>query len=131
MTTTAQDAPTIYQPKAVYCRKKPVLLRALQLRWDTWSEMCDFVENPSARGCFVTEDDKATHIPTDVIGLLFPGGFAVQGDFIVKHPDGHLQVVKPEAFLAGYETATVLTAAETPAGADAMPIVSAVGEVQK
>ena len=24
-------------------RKKPVIIEAVQLRWDNWSEMCDFI----------------------------------------------------------------------------------------
>ena len=25
-------------------RKKPVIIEALQLKWDTWQEMCDFAD---------------------------------------------------------------------------------------
>jgi hypothetical protein len=52
-------------------RKKPVEVEALQLRWDNWSQMCDFVgvgklSDGKPQGCYVGPDGKQT---TDSKGI--------------------------------------------------------------
>ena len=44
-------------------RKKPVVIEAVQLRWDNWNEMCDFVgvgklTVGKPQGCNIGEDGK-------------------------------------------------------------------------
>jgi len=38
---------------AKHYRKKPVVIEAVQLRWDTWSEVCAFVNDEGVRGVFL------------------------------------------------------------------------------
>lgn len=92
-------------------RKKPVVIDAVQLRWDTWSEMCDHVEqepfDAGARGVFVTEDGLPTESMTDRIGLLLPTlegvMLAVENDYVIRGIRGELYPCKPDIFEATYE----------------------------
>jgi hypothetical protein len=105
-------------------RKKPVVIEAVQLRWDTWSEMCDHagvgaLEDGKPQGCYVNPDGTASsdppfmgedvpsvfpdvrmglHIPT-LEGLML----GVEGDWIIKGVQGELYPCKPDIFEATYE----------------------------
>ena len=69
-------------------RKKPVVIEAVQLRWDTWSEMCEFAgvgEGPDQpHATFVTKDGKLSKDRTERRGLLIPTlegtMLAIEGD---------------------------------------------------
>lgn len=88
-------------------RKKPIVVEAVQLRWDNWGEMCDFanvgrLENSQPEGSM--DDDGVTMqlmIPT-LEGLMV----AVEGDWIVKGIQGELYSVKPDIFEATYGPVT-------------------------
>lgn len=97
-------------------RKRPVVIEALQLRWDTWSEMCDFVgvghlSDGKPEGCFVGQDGQP--VPeghsSDEIGLLIPTleGLMVgrQNDWIIRGVKGEFYPCKPDIFEATYEEA--------------------------
>lgn len=83
-------------------RKKPVIIEAVQLRWDTWSEICDFV------GVGKLEDGKpqgaqdgeaiALDIPT-LEGLMH----ANEKDWVIKGVKGEFYPCKPDIFEATYE----------------------------
>jgi len=86
-------------------RKKPVVIEALQLRWDTWSDMCDFVDVGRLRDgkpeAFYLNNDNQTlamHIPT-LEGVMT----AQENDWIIKGVQGEFYPCKPDIFEATYE----------------------------
>ncbi len=93
-------------------RKKPVVIEAVQLRWDTWNEICDFagvgkLKDGNPEGCYIGEDGQPTIDTTEVIGLSIPTleGVMVarQDDYIIKGVKGELYPCKPDIFDATYE----------------------------
>ncbi len=95
-------------------RKKPIVIEAVQLRWDTWSEMFDHagvgkLEDGKPMGCFIGEDGQA--LPegqsSEEIGMLIPTleGLMVarQNDYIIKGVKGELYPCKPDIFELTYE----------------------------
>lgn len=83
-------------------RKIPVVIEAIQLRWDTWSEMCDHagigkLEDRKPQG---KQDGEAIglDIPT-LEGLMH----ANENDWIIKGVKGKLEACKPDIFEATYE----------------------------
>lgn len=83
-------------------RKKPVVIEAVQLRWDTWNEMCDFAEvgkltDGKPQG--VQDGEKiGLDIPT-LEGLMR----ANEGDYIIRGIQGELYPCKPDIFKETYE----------------------------
>jgi hypothetical protein len=106
-------------------RKKPVVIEAVQLRWDTWSEMCDHagvgrLEDGKPQGTFLDDEghpvnrtegeDVPSHfIEGDTMGLLIPTleGLMIgrEGDWIIRGVQGELYPCKPDIFDATYEPA--------------------------
>jgi len=97
-------------------RKKPVVVEAIQLRWDTWDEICEFADvgklddgHPS--GCYVGPDGDA--LPdggtSDVMGLQIPTlegtMLARENDYVIRGVSGELYPCKPDIFAATYEPA--------------------------
>jgi len=92
-------------------RKKPVVIEAVKLGWDTWNEVCDFVPIPVfGKGCYL--DDKTLEVLPEsqtsyTIGLRIntPEGqmIARQGDYIIKGVKGEYYPCKPDIFEATYE----------------------------
>ena len=86
-------------------RKKPVVIDAVQLRWDTWDEICEFV------GVGKLSDGKPEGVNPDGdyerIGLAIPTlegvMMAIQDDFIIKGIKGEFYPCKPDIFTATYE----------------------------
>ncbi len=86
----------------MFYRKKPVVIEAIPLTWETWSEMCDFLgdiigeDNPArfAEG----SDDMELTIPT-----LEGDHLARHGDFIIKGVRGEFYPCKPDIFAETYE----------------------------
>lgn len=88
-------------------RKKPVVVEAIQLRWDTWNEMCDWVgvgklEDGKPQGIMLPEGKCGLHIPT-LEGLMLGS----EGDWIIKGIKGEIYPVKPDIFAATYESANM------------------------
>ena len=86
-------------------RKKPVVVEALQLRWDNWDEMCDFV------GVGGLASNKAEGIQEgEKIGLLIPTLEGVmtckQDDYVIKGVKGEFYPCKPDIFELTYEELT-------------------------
>jgi hypothetical protein len=79
-------------------RKKPVVIEAIQLRWDTWSEMCNFVTVDGFHG---VEDDYPKIMA--VIPTLEGDMIANEGDFIIRGVQGEFYPCKPDIFAATYE----------------------------
>ena len=83
-------------------RKKPVVIEAVQLRWDTWDEMCDHagvgkLSNGHPEGQMDGEK-LALAIPT-LEGLMM----ADENDWIIRGVKGELYPCKPDIFEATYE----------------------------
>ena len=93
-------------------RKKPVVVEAVQLRWDTWNEMCEFAgvgkvseDHPEGtmhdqNGYPVADGEIAMFVPT-LNGVTL----ARQNDWIIKGTSGELWPCKPNIFEATYEVA--------------------------
>jgi hypothetical protein len=96
-------------------RKKPIIIEALQLRWDTWQEMCTFagvgkLEDGKPSGTYVDANGEATEkVPPDParIGLLIPTleglMLGVENDWIIRGIKGELYPCKDDIFQATYE----------------------------
>lgn len=83
-------------------RKKPVVIDSVQLRWDTWSEVCDFagvgsIADGKPEGQAVAEQ-LTLKIPT-LEGVMV----ASEGDWIIRGVKGELYPCKPDIFAATYE----------------------------
>jgi hypothetical protein len=111
-------------------RKKPVIIEAVQLRWDTWDEMCEHagvgrLVDGAPEGCYLGVDGNPTDVPlyafddpTDHlgdgprIGLKIPTleGLMIgrQGDWIIKGVRGELYPCKPDIFERTYEPVDAL-----------------------
>ena len=83
-------------------KKKPVVIEALQLRWDNWSEMCDFAGVGS-----LTDGKPERTLHQNSIGLSIPTlegvMVASEGDWIIKGVKGELYPGKPDIFEMTYE----------------------------
>ena len=86
-------------------RKKPVVIEAVQLRWDTWSEMCEHAcvgklkdGRPEGRSDPNDADNMFLDIPT-LEGLMT----ANKNDWVIKGVNGELYPCKPDIFEKTYE----------------------------
>ena len=92
-------------------RKKPVVVEAVQLRWDTWGEVSALVKdsNRKALGCYVDEKGNRTEDSNGRIGLVIPTlegeMLAREGDWIIRGVAGEIYPCKPDIFAATYEPA--------------------------
>lgn len=97
-------------------RKKPVVIDAVRLGWDTWSEMCDHagvgkLTDGKPEGCYLGPDGQPRkgYEASDKMGLLIPTleGLMIgtEGDWIIKGVKGELYPCKPDIFAATYESA--------------------------
>lgn len=99
-------------------RKKPVVVEAIQLTWENWEAVCDFVPGPPfSRGVYTDGDGKvlpSSSIPPrdtdgdcDHIGLYMStvNGrvLAKENDWIIKGIAGEFYLCKPDIFEATYE----------------------------
>ncbi len=91
-------------------RKKPVVIEAIQLRWDTWNEMCAFagvgkLADGKPSGCYVGPDGQA--LPdgktSEELGLQIPTREGLhlsrQNDWIINE----VKFVSPDIFEQIYE----------------------------
>lgn len=84
-------------------RKKPVVIDAVQLLWENWSDVCDLAEvskltDGKPEGCQGEGNTIAMHIPT-LEGLTL----AQEGDWIIRGVKGEIYPCKPDIFEATYE----------------------------
>jgi len=84
-------------------KARPVVIEAVQLRWDNWGEMCDFADvgklsDGKPEG--VNRDDGKIQmaIPT-LEGIML----ARENDFIIRGTAGELYPCKPKIFAEKYE----------------------------
>jgi hypothetical protein len=97
-------------------KKKPVVIQAMQLRWDTWGEICDFVPKPwFKKGVYLDDKGEVTTDTNGRIGLMLntlesnqvTGALiAQQDDWIIKGVQGEFYPCKPDIFAATYEAVT-------------------------
>jgi hypothetical protein len=84
-------------------RKKPIVIDALQLRWDNWSEMCEFADV----GRLLDGKPEGQMQPGNLIGLMIPTlegvMMAHEGDYVIRGIKGELYPCKPDIFDATYE----------------------------
>lgn len=93
-------------------RKKPVIIEAVQLRWTTWSEICDFLgdiispENPARNSCDYSDTcgELSPYIEL-TIPTLEGNHIAKHGDWIIKGVNGEFYPCKPNIFEKTYEPA--------------------------
>ena len=83
-------------------RKKPVIIEAVQLRWDTWSEVCDFagvgkLTDNKPEG---SQDGEAIQLQIPTLEGLMT---ANENDWIIKGVKGEFYPCKPHIFEATYE----------------------------
>jgi len=85
-------------------RKKPVVIEAVQLGWDSWDELCDFL------GDIISEDNPGRMVEGDLIELTIPtlegDHTAKHGDWIIKGVAGEFYPCKPDIFDQTYEKVT-------------------------
>lgn len=94
-------------------QKKPVVIEAVQLRWDTWNEMFEFadvgkLQDGKPAGCYIGLDGQA--LPqgevSEEMGMLIPTleGLMVarQNDWVIRGIKGELYPCKPDIFDASY-----------------------------
>lgn len=93
-------------------RKKPAVIEAVQLRWDTWSEMCKHADvgmlvDGKPEGCYLNKLGAVTRDCNGRLGLLIPTleGLMVgtQDDWIIRGIKGELYPCKPDIFEKTYE----------------------------
>lgn len=96
-------------------RKRPIVIEAVQLRWSTWNEVCEFLgENISAEnpGREISAEEASaicgelgpTYIALDVTTTHGEVAVVRHGDWII--PDskpGTFYPCKPDIFYATYE----------------------------
>jgi hypothetical protein len=80
-------------------RKKPVVIEAVQLTWENWNAICDFVPIPKVGWCI---DDDLPHIAM-VIDTLEGTHKANENDWIIKGVNGEFYPCKPDIFEKTYE----------------------------
>lgn len=92
--------------------KKPVVITAVQLKWSTWSEMCEHADvgklsDGKPEGCYVDSEGKVTTNKNGRIGLHIPTleglMLAVEGDWVIRGVKGELYPCKPDIFAMTYE----------------------------
>ncbi len=116
-----QDAPaTELMEKEMKFRTKPIVIEAVQLRWDTWNEICDFcgvgkLTDGKPQGCYVdNEGNGRDDYPGNFsggaqarIGLWFPTKeglmLGIENDWIIRNTQNELYLCKPDIFEATYE----------------------------
>lgn len=86
-------------------RKKPVVVEAVQLTWETWGELCDFlggIVSESNPGRYENNDPTTQRIEL-TIPTLEGDHLARHGDYIIKGIKGEFYPCKPDIFEATYE----------------------------
>lgn len=84
-------------------RKRPVVIEAVQLRWDTWSEMCEFANVGSLADGKPEGDPTASPKISMLIPTLEGLMRADENDWIIRGVKGELYPCKPDIFDATYE----------------------------
>ena len=90
-------------------RKKPVVIEAVQLNWNTWNEICEFVTPEYfGGGVYLLGDRVLSEGETSadmglIINTLEGHMLGRAGDFIIKGVNGEFYPCKPDIFLLTYD----------------------------
>lgn len=92
-------------------RKKPVVVEAVRVSWENWSELCELVGKEGfdrgVRGVFLDADGNVSPGPAGRIGVVIPTPegtmLAQEGDWLIKGVVGELYPCKDEVFQITYE----------------------------
>lgn len=92
-------------------RKKPIVIDAIKLEWETWNEVCNFIpEKYLEKGVYLndkTYEVLPEGITSNTIGLLINTlegtHLARQGDYIIKGVNNEIYPCKPDIFKKTYE----------------------------
>lgn len=83
-------------------RKKPVVVEAVQLRWDTWNEMCDHAGVGK-----LTDGKPEGQMDGESIQMMIPtlegDMIANENDWVIKGVEGEIYPCKPAIFEATYD----------------------------
>ena len=96
-----------------YWRKKPVVIEAVQLTWQTWNEVCDLLGPfpEGTKGMYWKDHTWYEDFPGDPceiamkIWTLEGAHYAREGDWIIKGVQGEFYPCKPDIFEQTYEPA--------------------------
>ena len=93
-------------------RKKPVVIDAVQLQWDTWDEVCYHADvgrlvDGKPELTYIQPDGTHGDSCTDELGLLIPTleglMLAREGGWVIRSVKGELYPCKPDIFEVTYE----------------------------
>ena len=90
---------------------KPIEIEAIQLRWDNWEEVCDFVPKKQLGNKVYIEDGEELDegYTSDTIGLkirtLQGEKTIIECDYIIKNAKGEVFISKQNDFEVTYEKA--------------------------
>ena len=91
-------------------RKKPIVIEAVRLTWQTWNEVCEFlgsIVSPGNPGRDTAEASDTCGETPPFIELTIPtpegDHLAKHGDWIIKGVKGEFYPCKPDIFEATYE----------------------------
>jgi hypothetical protein len=94
-------------------RKKPVEVEAVQLRWSTWNDVCEFLgdiigpDNPGREIATEQASDTCGEHGAMFIAITIPtlegDHTALHGDWIIKGVAGEFYPCKPDIFEKTYE----------------------------
>jgi hypothetical protein len=99
-------------------RKKPVVIDAVQLRWETWNEMCDHagvgqLADGKPEGGWAVPGNEAATIASEqltddhVLALIIPTlegvMIGIENDWIIRGVQGEFYPCKPAIFAETYE----------------------------
>ena len=103
--------------------KNKIIYEALQLRWDTWSDMCKFVgvgvlSNGEPEGCFGDKGQINLKIPALMCSNVSIKATdchiqADENDYILRDDLGYFKIIKPEEFEKMYELCEDITDTDT------------------
>lgn len=83
-------------------RKKPIVVEAVQLRWDTWNEMCNHIDAGK-----LEDGSPSGRMDGEAIGLDIPTKEGLvqanEYDWVIKGVQGELYPCKPDIFELTYD----------------------------
>ena len=94
-------------------RKRPVVIEAVQLRWDNWNEMCEHagvgnLSDGRPEGTTTGSNGVPFHVNANGPGLAIPTleGLMIANpmDWIIRGVEGEIYPCKPDIFEKTYES---------------------------
>jgi hypothetical protein len=91
-------------------KKRPVEIQAIQLTWENWGHICDFIPKEQfGGGCYLNENNEI--LPDNsgygkmglLINTLEGKMIAAENDYIIRGIKGEFYPCKPEIFEATYD----------------------------